>query len=443
MKILPWFLMAMAPLALAAPAAEDFDVRLAIEAPADASLLQLKLPADVYRAVRHADLRDVRIFNAAGEAVPMARLPRPTETQALRVERPLVALPARAAAVRDGVTVHASGAASVRVEVDGAAPVTMTALPGYLLEVKDFDATIDALTLVWPESTPFEAAVSVQASDDLQQWRSVAHRTALLSLGGGEARIVQDRVALPAVRARYLRIDWVGTPPPVSLQRAVLLNHRRSATVAREWVELTGQVDAKNIDFTSPGLFPVDALRLVPVSDSDVISARVASRAAVSGRWQWRARTVGYRLQQAGGMDEGEATTIALTRDPLWRVTLDADAAVAPRLALGWTPESVAFVARGAGPYTLAVGHASAPSVWQTPGQVVPGFGTDRAATLVSARVLSGEAPVAAAPREPAPWQAGSHWWLWGALLLGVGVLGAMARGLWREMGGAKDTPAE
>uniref|UniRef100_UPI002FDE40A9 DUF3999 family protein n=1 Tax=Denitromonas sp. TaxID=2734609 RepID=UPI002FDE40A9 len=207
--------------------------------------------------------------------------------------------------------------------------------------------------------------------------------------------------------------------------------------------ELTGQADAKNIDFTSPGLFPVEALRLVPVSDSDVISASVASRPAVSGRWRWRARTVGYRLQQAGGLDEGEATAIAVTRDPLWRVTLDAEASTTPRLALGWTPESVAFVARGAGPYTLAVGHASAASAWQAPGQVVPGFGTDQAATLVSARVLLGEAPVAAAPREPAPWQAGSHWWLWGALLLGVGVLGAMARGLWREMAGAKDSPPE
>ncbi|TVO57646.1 DUF3999 family protein [Denitromonas halophila] len=443
MKTLPWLLMAMAPLALAAPGVEDFDVRLSIEAPVDASLLQLNLPADVYRAVRHADLRDVRIFNATGEAVPMARLPRPTESQALRVERPLVALPARSAPVRDGVTVHASGATSVRVEVDRTAPAAVSALPGYLLEVKDFDAAVDELTLIWPEATPFEAVVSVQASDDLQQWRTVAHRRALLSLGEGEARIVQDRIALPAVRSRYLRVDWVGTPPPVTLQRAALVSSGRAVSVAREWVELSGQVDARTIDFSSPGLFPVDALRLVPVSDSDVISARVASRAAVSGRWQWRARTVGYRLQQAGGVDEGEATTIAPTRDPLWRVTLDADATEVPRLALGWTPESVAFVARGAGPYTLAVGHASAPSVWQAPGQVVPGFGTDRAAALASARVRAGAAPVAAAPREPAPWQAGSHWWLWGALLLGVGVLGAMARGLWREMGTAKDTPTK
>ncbi|TVT78533.1 MAG: DUF3999 domain-containing protein [Denitromonas halophila] len=441
MKTWPWFLLVVTPLALAAPAPDDFDVRLAIEAPADASLLQLALPADVYRAVRHADLRDVRIFNAAGEAVPMARLPRATETQALRVERPLVALPARSTPVRDGVTVHASGAASVRVEVDGTAPAAVNALPGYLLEVKDFDAAVDELVLIWPETTPFEAAVSVQASDDLQQWRTVAHRRALLSLGEGEARIVQDRIALPAVRSRYLRVDWVGTPPPVTLQRAALVNSRGTVSVAREWVELSGQADARTVEFTSPGLFPVDALRLVPVSDSDVISARVASRAAVSSRWQWRARTVGYRLQQAGALDEGEATTIALTRDPLWRATLDADATEAPRLALGWTPESVAFVARGAGPYTLAVGHASAPSVWQAPGQVVPGFGTDRVATLAAARVHAGEAPVAAAPREPAPWQAGSHWWLWGALVLGVGVMGAMARGLWREMAGSKDAP--
>jgi hypothetical protein len=434
----------VAPAALAEVTPQDFDVRLAIEAPADAGLVRIRLPADVYRAVRRPDLGDVRIFNAEGQAVPMARLPRRSEARERRVERPLVSVPGMVLGPSDSVVVDkVSASGSVRVEIDAGSSTPAVALPsGYLLDVKDFDAAIDELTLIWPEPTPFEAAVTVRASDDLQNWHNVARRTPVLALGGGDARIVQDRIALPAVRARFLRVDWDGAPPAITLQRAALVSRSAAASIAREWVEVDGARSGATIEYVSPGLFPVEALRLVPPGDNDVISAVLASRATVSARWQWRGGTVGYRLRQGDGIEEGAPTSVALTRDPMWRATLAANAGdgLLPRLHLGWIPEEVAFVARGAGPFTLVAGHASAPPTWLAPAQVVPGYGSASAATLETGRVLTGAQPVLPPPRTPAPWQPGSHWLLWAALLAGVGVLGMMARGLWRDMRSQTDT---
>ncbi|MBI1905461.1 MAG: DUF3999 domain-containing protein [Rhodocyclales bacterium] len=438
MKAWPWMVLLIAPAALAEVTPQDFDVRLAIEAPADAGLVQLRLPADVYRAVRRADLGDVRIFNGAGEPVPMARLPRRTEARERRVERPLVSVPGMSVGTTESVVVDkVSASGSVRIEIDAGSNTPVAAAPrGYLLEVKDFDVAVDELALIWPEPTPFEAAVTVRASDDLQNWRNVARRTPVLALGAGDARIVQDRIALPAVRARFLRVDWDGAPPAITLQRAALVSRSAATAIERGWVEVDGAYSGGAVEYVSPGLFPVDALRLVPPGDNDVVSAVLFSRATVSARWQWRGATVGYRLRQADGTLEGTPTPVALSRDPLWRATLATDMGEgsAPRLQLGWVSEEVAFVARGAGPYTLAAGHATTPPAWLAPAQVVPGYGSATAATLHAGQVLSGAQPVSPPPRTPAPWQPGSHWLLWAALMAGVGVLGMMARGLWRDM---------
>ncbi|KAA3650353.1 MAG: DUF3999 family protein [Proteobacteria bacterium] len=440
MKMPWWFgLLLVVPAVSAAPQPADFALQLPIAAPAEAGLLRMTLPAAAYRAARRADLGDVRIFNAAGDPVPMARLPARGEAPPRRTVRPLVALPVPTAGVPESVVVSRSnGDGSLRVEVDAGAPARQG---GYLLEVKDFDAPIDELELAWAAAAAFEAAVRVRASDDLKTWRTVARNTPVLAIGAGEARIVQDRVALPAVKARYLRVDWDGAAPAVTLQQATLVSLHPDGPPAREWLMLDGEADGRRIDYVSPGLFPVDAVRLVPTGDNDVVSAAVSSRPAVSARWQWRARTVGYRLQQAGATEEGAPTAIAPTRDPLWQVMADSPpgASAQPRLALGWVPETVVFVARGAGPYTLAVGHAAMPPAWLAPAQVVPGHGTPAAAEPAEAQVLASALPVGDVARDSAAWHSGRLWLLWAVLLAAVAVLGVMARGLWRELRAGED----
>lgn len=435
MKRLVMVSLMLPALACAAPAPEDFALRLTVEASAPASLLRVDLPEAVYRAVRRDDMADVRVFNAAGEALPMARLPRIGEARERSAERALVALPASTPIDGSEVVVTRKGTApTMHVDI-GATAARVAATPGYVIDTEGFDAAIDRIVVHWPGAPVFEAALQVQASDDLARWQTVVSRAPVLALGTGEARIEQARIDLPAVKARYLRLNWLDDPPAVALQRATLI-HRTAPGVTREWVTLDAQADGNRIAYVSPGLFPVDAVRLEPAGENDVQPATLYSRPAVSARWRWRGAVLGYRLTQDGTVAEAPAQTLSMTRDPLWRALLDASAPAAtpPRLQLGWVPETVVFVARGAGPYTLAAGDDTAESVWRAPAQVVPGYGTVGAAAVSEARVLPAESVTQSAPRDSAPWQPGTHWWLWGALALGVVVLGAMARGLWREL---------
>ena len=55
-----------------APAPRDFAWRAPLEVPAGASLSRVSLPAQALVQLQSSDARDVRIFNAAGEAVGFA-----------------------------------------------------------------------------------------------------------------------------------------------------------------------------------------------------------------------------------------------------------------------------------------------------------------------------------------------------------------------------------
>lgn len=438
MKRFAWIISFLVAPAIAGVTPDDFDVRLPIEAPSQASLLRIKLPEDIYQATRGSDLADLRIFNAAGEAVPMARMPHAAKRHEQRIDLPLQPLP-EDDVVDAGKLILSQdySGANVRVEINGRQrkPADKFA-PGYLLEVKGFDLPVDELIMRWPGALAFEAAVQIRVSDDLINWRTLVNRIPVLTVGVGEARIRQDRVRLPAVKTCYMRIDWVGTVPDVTLDRVTLIHHARSQALEHRWLTLEGKVKGDSIIYAAPGLFPVERVRLAPVGDADVLPATLYSRRTVSARWRRSVRTLGYRLRQDGGFADGRPDVVARTRDPLWRVDLDkgARSSSAPRLQLGWMPEEVVFVARGAGPFTLAVGNPSATPVWLAPDQVVPGFETDKAATVIPAQVLSGGAPVNPVVRNSAPWQNGANWLLWGVLVFGVVVLGVMARGLWRDL---------
>jgi hypothetical protein len=433
-----WIILFLVTPAMAAVTPDDFDFRLYIEAPSQAGLLQIRLPEDAYRATRRPNLADLRIFNSAGEAVPMARMPRVTKKQEQQIELPLLSLPKVTASSRGKLVVSQNSSGSnVRVEIDGQPKrPTEKVIPGYLLDVKDFDVPINELILHWSEKIAFEAAVQIRASNDLNSWRTVVRRVPILAVGGKGSRLVQNRVKLPSIRARYLRITWVGEAPDVSLSRATLVHSEKPKEIEHQWLTLEGKARGESILYTSPGLFPVDRVRVIPVDDSDVIPVILYSRHSVSKRWRWRTRTLGYRLQQNGGYTEGNPDIIAKTHDPLWRADLDkrTRSSSLPRLQIGWVPEEVVFVARGAGPFTLAVGASSVSPVWLSPRQVIPGFGTDKAAAVIPARILPGGTTIEAVSRSSGPWSSGSNWVLWGALMLGVVVLGLMARGLWRDI---------
>jgi hypothetical protein len=60
-----------------AEAPADFAFGVPLETSGPQALFQVELPPAVYEGVVRADLADLRVFNAAGEPVPHAFLPRP------------------------------------------------------------------------------------------------------------------------------------------------------------------------------------------------------------------------------------------------------------------------------------------------------------------------------------------------------------------------------
>ncbi len=428
--------------ALAAPAAADrpadYAARLGIDVPANASLLRLALDADVYRATRRADLGDLRVFNAAGEALPMARLARERSERSVSARVALTPLPAAPGRGRRATEVSVEQRGSdtrVHVEVDKGAQATPAATR-FVADTERFPHAVHAVEIPLAADSDFEGRVHIETSRDLAEWRSLAPNEAVLAVGQGEARIARSRITLAGRAERYLRVSWLGDAPLPAPTELELIHRAQPSPPQRQWLELTGGAAGEHVDYLAPGLFPIDQLRLVPAAGNDVVAARVASRPGVSARWQFRAHGVGYRLQAEGAVREGPPVNLTLTRDPLWRVSAERPqtAGAPPLLQLGWVPEEIVFVARGAGPYVLAVGHPDRAPAWLSPHTIVPGYGTDTEAALAVARIAGGNAAVEAVARPASLWQPGRHWWLWGALGLGVVVLGWMARGVWLDL---------
>jgi len=150
-----------------------------------------------------------------------------------------------------------------------------------------------------------------------------------------------------------------------------------------------------------------------------------------------------FRLRQGNDVLRNDDISIALARRAnAFRIESANAIAEAPDLMLGYRPDSVVFLAEGAGPFVLAAGsasarhadypidaalaslHASLGKDWQPP-----------PAALGQAKASGGETVLKAAP-PPVPWR---RWLLWAILVGGAALIAALAISLLR---GAKTPPA-
>jgi hypothetical protein len=117
-----------------------------------------------------------------------------------------------------------------------------------------------------------------------------------------------------------------------------------------------------------------------------------------------------------------------------------------PTLNAGWVPHQLVFAARGAPPFTLAYGNSSAKSGALPIESLIPGYRDEGGSTVraaktsgnvvvnVQAAAAQGQKELGGAVRleQQIDWK---RWSLWGALVLGVLVLGAMAWRLMKQLG--------
>ena len=132
-------------------------------------------------------------------------------------------------------------------------------------------------------------------------------------------------------------------------------------------------------------------------------------------------------------------------RDRYWRVeVVDGDAAAlgaAPRLAIGWRPDELLFMARGEPPFQLAVGSIEVITADQSVNALLGSFDAARQDSLTATAVLGerltlgGDAALTPLP-PPTPWQ---RYLLWAVLVAAVLLLARMAQQLYRQMNAPAD----
>ncbi|CAD9220363.1 hypothetical protein BCEN4_1670007 [Burkholderia cenocepacia] len=189
--------------------------------------------------------------------------------------------------------------------------------------------------------------------------------------------------------------------------------------------------------FDTDGAYPVDRVRIDLPQPNTVARATLQSRADAQAPWRDVAGAVLFRLQGKGGEQRNPPLEFIANTDRAWRIVVDMRngglGSGQPAVAIGWHPAALTFVARGTPPFTLGVGDASLVSSAVSRDALLVGMAPEvRPARVGAALPASAVAPAAATDAD-----AGRRYVLWGALVVAVGVLGAIA---WRVAKAGGDT---
>lgn len=446
-----------------AHAADDAPARYAahwdITLPAGASVVRLQVPAAAMAQLQTRDWRDLRVFNAAGTAVPMAVQQRPPET--VQAEPQPVILPALpimgpADAANDVALriEERAGQAVVRVETGpGRTRSTAEVQIGVLVDLGQGTTALDAVALDanWPAARPF--TFRLDAGNDLQLWSHVGDLTVFRDAAG----VIIADAHLPLqgkpLQARFLRISWdvAGTGESTWVRSVRLLPQAASTPSERVAVALNLpealEHDAHVLEWQFPFATPLAALDLRAREGNMLVPLRVLARQNDEAPWTPLASQSIFTLTQDGQSRHNDPMVLKRGAWPQWR--LEADPAGPgfarwPQMTALFDPVQVVFVATGEGPYTLAAGRADAPRRQLALDDLLAGVrdpGVELRWTELPLAQLAVPEQATTATLVAVRQRRGLQWLLWAVLVAGVLLLGAMAWLLMRQAPAPGTTP--
>lgn len=422
----------------------DFAYGMPLVTPADAAAYRLALPAAVYQHTR-VDLADIRVFNAGGQAVPYA-LSLPSDHVLPRgpgTALPLFPLRSDTAAASDAVrvTIDSSGA---DVRLRNRATVTAgSTVRQYILDGRPLEVPASALQLIWPDgSADFTGHARIEASDDFASWRTLADSAPIANLHAAGHQLLDNRIELPATRAKYWRLSWIGASPPFELTSVIAETADGRAQAPRSTVDIVGSVIGAarlEYEFDVGAHLPVDRVNLTLPERNTVIAVELLSRTHAQDAWRRVAATGFYRVMNGDAELQNKPLDIAVDSDRYWLARVSPASGVGAaqplRLQVGWRPAELTFLARGAGPFLLAYGSSTAQAA-ESDLRSIPASIAVSNATLGERHELGGPSRLIE-PMPKFPWKRVS---LWTVLSLCVGALALMAYRLSREMNRSPDT---
>ncbi|HEX6768698.1 MAG TPA: DUF3999 domain-containing protein [Candidatus Binatia bacterium] len=428
----------------------DFAYGMTIEADAAYGLHEIELPAAVYRAVTRADLGDLRVFNGQGEVVPHALRPRVTVKEQAGDTVTLPAFPLwgeeanalddlnlRVDKRSDGVIVDVRSRGNIGPEKK---------LRGYLLDASALPRSLTSLEFDWQSAAAnFIGTVRIEGSDDLAHWKILADNAALARLNFGGHQVTRNRVELPGAKAKYMRVSWPASQPPLGGLTVRAAPSPIVVAAPRLWQRFAappspGSDGAYSYDLG--GAFMFDRLRVQLPQPNTLVQLQILSRAKSSDPWRPATSALAYRLRE-GDLEVASPEIIVSSRgERFWLLRVDQKGGGVGGgvlvIEIGWVPHTVVFAARGAGPFQLAYGSSRVKPAALAIESLIPGYKTQGEFKVVPAK-LAGQVTLGGVSRLGVA-RDYKTMALWGSLILGVIILGWMA---WRLSRQVSNPPAE
>lgn len=435
---------------------EDFAYGMAIVTPSAAAAYRVTIPPEVYLKSVRPQLADLQVFNDHGEPVPFAieQPPAPAATRPSATALTLFALrddsPDALNAMRVTIASHGSAVSVQTAGTDLASDAQLAAgapaAPGtesarsptisYVLDARGLDAAIAAIQLHWPaDAADYAGSLRVAAGDTLGAWRTVVEAAPIANLHADGAQLLEDRIEVPATRARFWRLSWVGRPPPFALTSAAAEPATDRDTAERFHLIVPGtpvRNQPGEFEFDLGARPPVDRVNIELPESNSIINAEFLSRSDARDPWHHVASGAIYRLQGADRELRNAPLVITITQDRLWLLRAPPMKSAlgngVPRLVVQWRAPELVFLARGAGPYTLAYGSGSAIGA-ATSFAALPATVAATRATLAAPQALGGDNRLQ--PVSNFPWKNGL---LWLVLAAAVVLLAGMALRLAKDL---------
>lgn len=418
----------------------DFAFGMPLQLEGEAAIYSLPVPKEIYRHTVRTDLGDMRVFNSNDEWVtysvstPVART-----NQAPMVAVPMFPLQGDAARALDRIRISIAaehGAVNVQTTARDATPAQIQA---YVIDARQFDRSMTALELRWPDDAPeFSGRISVERSDDLNTWLPVIGNLPIVNLNFGGQHLLQNRLGFPAIKARYLRLHWQDRPAPFAISEILAEPAATRTGPPREQAEFVAQPVTDQPDtytFTLDLHAPIDRVNLKLPQPNTVADITLSSRERPDLPWHDVATLRAYELQNNGAELRNAAAVIAPNANRYWRLQTQVTGSLgngAPRLQVSWIPQEVTFVARGQGPFQLAFGSVNAVAATSPLSSLL----ADPTTPISVGKASAGPLHELGGPRQleiktERPWK---KWLLWAVLAGAVVILAGVAHRLSHEI---------
>ena len=443
MKALWFAALAVSSFSAAAQSPSDFAFAVPIEGLGGDALHRVAIPPAVYEMSAYPDLRDLRVFNGAGEVVPFAF--RPVETAMQRqpaVDLPIFPLRGPRDASTDDLDLsfdRSAGRVSVRLRSRDARPGAPVLL-GFLIDASALKTPLMRIDVDWgAHGVDRMVSARLEAGEDLKHWSTLVADAPLGAISHAGRRLERKAIEFRGQQAKYLRLMWNDPAQALALTRVEGLPTEKYSSPPRAWKQVTATPVAGkpgDYEFDMGGHFPLERLAFELPQENTVVPVRILSRARPADPWRPVTRAVLYRLRQNGRELVSPEIAIGLNAHRDWMLSIDAASGGlgAGNLIVraGWTPREIVFIARGAPPFRLAYGNARAQTGSLGVDVLVPGWRTQQEPVMAIAHTGPAQAIAGAAAARPrSDFKKAA---LWAALVAGVAALAWMAWRLSKQM---------